>query len=193
MNFEIPELKVIDVTDNDDFFEDENESSKEQIVEESDEHELITESIEPTESIVSKEMEELMIEDETKDEIPLDENLTTFLEGGEYDNSLFSEKNSIEVINKLKVIDAIIYNYAVQRVDQKSYNTTEERMHELLASFRFIRNDEVSITQIPDEAKKNATKIEVDNSKNPDNITIVETPKAETVIGKIGKMFKKLW
>ena len=205
MNFEIPELKVIDVTDNDDFFEDENESSKEtvevakvedskeQIVEESDEPENIIESIEPTESIASKETEELMIEDETKDDISLDENLTAFLEGGEYDNSLFSEKNSIEVINKLKVIDDIIYNYAVQRVDQKSYNTTEERMHELLASFRFIRNDEVSITQIPDEAKKNATKIEVDNSKNPDNITIVETPKAETVIGKIGKMFRKLW
>ena len=60
--------------------------------------------------------------------------------------------------------------------------------------FRYIKHDEVSIAEISDDAKENARKVKLDEEiKNPDKVSIYETPKESTVLGKISKIFKKLW
>ena len=60
--------------------------------------------------------------------------------------------------------------------------------------FRYIKRDEVSISEISDEAKTNANQLKLaEGTKNPDEVVVYETPKESSVLNKIGKIFKKLW
>lgn len=211
MNFKIPELKVIDVTDNVEYLEEECAIDKieeakpveEVKLEEVKEAEVEKVQEEEAKEIVQEELSTLKPSDLGKidftknnkdEEVSIIENLELFLDCKEYDASIICEKNYNEIINKLKIIDEIIYSYALQRIEKKPHENKADELLDLMTVFRYIKHDEVSIAEISDDAKENAQKVKLDEEiKNPDDVSIYETPKESTVLGKISKIFKKLW
>lgn len=218
MNFEIPELKVIDVTDNVEYLEE--ECAVDKIEEAKPVEEIKLEEVKEVEAEKVQETKEIVQEEETKEivqeelstlkpsdlgkidftknikdeEVSIIENLELFLDCKEYDASIICEKNYNEIINKLKIIDEIIYGYALQRIEKKPHENKAAELLDLMTVFRYIKHDEVSIAEISDDAKENARKVKLDEEiKNPDEVSIYETPKESTVLGKISKIFKKLW
>ena len=209
MNFKIPKLKVIDVTNNAEYLEE--ECAVDKIEEAKPVEEIKLEEVEVEKVEEAEEAKEIMQEeistlkpsdlgkiDFTKnnkeEEISIIENLELFLDCKEYDASIISEKNYNEIINKLKIIDEIIYGYALQRIEKKPYENKAAELLDLMTVFRYIKHDEVSIAEISDDAKENAQKVKLEEGiKNPDAVSIYETPKESTVLGKISKIFKKLW
>lgn len=185
LNFEIPELRVIDVTENDEYFAAECEIEKEEIKEE-------LSTLKPS---------DLGIVDHTKtnkvdeqEDISIIDNLELFLNCKDYNSSILNEKNYDEIVNKLKVIDEVIFGYALQRVEKKPHENMAAKLLDLMTVFRYIKHDEVSISEISDEAKTNANQLKLaEGTKNPDEVVVYETPKESSVLNKIGKIFKKLW
>jgi len=209
MNFEIPELKVIDVTDNVEYLEEEcavdkiEEAKPVEEVKLEEVKEVEAEKVQEVKEIVQEELSTLKPSDLGKidftknikdEEVSIIENLELFLDCKEYDASIICEKNYNEIINKLKIIDEIIYGYALQRIEKKPHENKAAELLDLMTVFRYIKHDEVSIAEISDDAKENAQKVELDEEiKNPDEVSIYKTPKESTVLGKISKIFKKLW
>ncbi len=215
LNFEIPELQVIDVTENDEYFAAECEIEKEEIKEElstlqvidvteNDEYfaaECEIEKEEIKEELSTLKPSDLGVVDHTKnnkvdeqEDISIIDNLELFLNCKDYNSSILNEKNYDEIVNKLKVIDEVIFGYAIQRVEKKPYENTAAKLLDLMTVFRYIKHDEVSISEISDEAKTNANQLKLaEGTKNPDEVVVYETPKESSVLNKIGKIFKKLW
>lgn len=185
LNFEIPELQVIDVTENDEYFAAECEIEKEEIREE-------ISTLKPGDLGVVDHTKNNKVE--KQEEISIIDNIELFMNCKDYDSSIVTEKNYDEIINKLKVIDEVIFGYALQRVEKKPYENKMAELLDLMTVFRYIKRDEVSISEISDEAKTNANQLKLaEGTKNPDEVVVYETPKESSVLNKIGKIFKKLW
>ncbi len=185
LNFEIPELQVIDVTENDEYFAAECEIEKEEIKEERS-------TLKPSDLGVVDHTKNNKVE--KQEEISIIDNLELFMNCKDYNSSILNEKNYDEIVNKLKVIDEVIFGYAIQRVEKKPYENTAAKLLDLMTVFRYIKHDEVSISEISDEAKTNANQLKLaEGTKNPDEVVVYETPKESSVLNKIGKIFKKLW
>ena len=185
LNFEIPELQVIDVTENDEYFAAECEIEKEEIKEE-------LSTLKPSDLGVVDHTKNNKVDEQ--EDISIIDNLELFLNCKDYNSSILNEKNYDEIVNKLKVIDEVIFGYAIQRVEKKPYENTAAKLLDLMTVFRYIKHDEVSISEISDEAKTNANQLKLaEGTKNPDEVVVYETPKESSVLNKIGKIFKKLW
>ena len=185
LNFEIPELQVIDVTENDEYFAAECEIEKEEIKEE-------LSTLKPSDLGVVDHTKNNKVDEQ--EEISIIDNLELFLNCKDYNSSILNEKNYDEIVNKLKVIDEVIFGYAIQRVEKKPHENMAAKLLDLMTVFRYIKHDEVSISEISDEAKTNANQLKLaEGTKNPDEVVVYETPKESSVLNKIGKIFKKLW
>ena len=185
LNFEIPELQVIDVTENDEYFAAECEIEKEEIKEE-------LSTLKPSDLGVVDHTKNNKVDEQ--EDISIIDNLELFMNCKDYNSSILNEKNYDEIVNKLKVIDEVIFGYAIQRVEKKPYENTAAKLLDLMTVFRYIKHDEVSISEISDEAKTNANQLKLaEGTKNPDEVVVYETPKESSVLNKIGKIFKKLW
>lgn len=215
MNFEIPKLKVIDVTDNVEYLEEEcavDKIEEAKPVEEIKLEEAEAEKVQETKEIVQEEETKEIVQEElstlkpsdlgkidfTKnikdEEVSIIDNLELFLNCKDYNSSILNEKNYDEIVNKLKVIDEVIFGYAIQRVEKKPHENMAAKLLDLMTVFRYIKHDEVSISEISDEAKTNANQLKLaEGTKNPDEVVVYETPKESSVLNKIGKIFKKLW
>ena len=209
MNFEIPEVKVVDVTEDEEYFKEDSivedtKVAEEEVkeVKEVKEQEEIKEEISTlkpsdlgTIDFTKKEEKVEEVEEAEKvKEVSIIENLELFLDCKDYDASIINEKNYKEIVNKLKIIDEVIYGYALQRIEKKPHESKSAELLDLITVFRYLKHDEVSIAEVSDEAKTNAEKVELEkDTPNPDNISIYKTPNETSVLGKISKIFKKLW
>ena len=187
LSFKVPELEVIDVTDSEEFLVEECMVPEEPELELVEEPETFEEKV--TEPVKEPEPESVINIDEA-----IIKNIELFLGHQEYNPLIINGENYEKIIDKLKVIDELIFGYTLQKTNKKTYENTQAKLLDILNVFRYIKNDEVSVSEISEDAKLNATKLKLDTTaSNPDNVSVYETPKEPTILGSISKIFKKLW